>query len=112
MLVTCWWLGLSGCAGLVVREPSLPFPATVLLLDIAERYEVLITLGDGRVPAGCAVLSRLGGWRPGVRSWLPGWKRRSRRLLETTNTELNAIAAAAISGLRNPSAASGMAAVL
>ena len=41
-----------------------------------------------------------------------GRKRRSRRLLVTTNTELNAIAAAAISGLRNPSAASGMAAVL
>jgi len=32
--------------------------------------------------------------------------------LVTTNTELNAIAAAAISGLRKPSAASGMAAVL
>jgi hypothetical protein len=32
--------------------------------------------------------------------------------LVTTNTELNAIAAAAISGLRNPSAASGMAAAL
>ena len=41
-----------------------------------------------------------------------GRKRRSRRLLVTTNRELNAIAAAAISGLRNPSAASGMAAVL
>jgi len=32
--------------------------------------------------------------------------------LETTNTELNAIAAAAISGLRNPSAASEIAAAL
>jgi len=32
--------------------------------------------------------------------------------LATTNTELNAIAAAAISGLRNPSAASEMARVL
>jgi hypothetical protein len=41
-----------------------------------------------------------------------GWKRRSRRLLATTNTELNAMAAPAISGLRNPSAASGIAAVL
>lgn len=41
-----------------------------------------------------------------------GRNRRSRRLLVTTNTELNAIAAAAISGLRNPRAASGMAAVL
>jgi len=41
-----------------------------------------------------------------------GWNRRSRRLLETTNTELNAIAAAAISGLRNPSAASEIAAAL
>jgi hypothetical protein len=34
-----------------------------------------------------------------------GRKRRSRRLLDTTNSELNAIAAAAISGLRNPTAA-------
>ena len=41
-------------------------------------------------------------------SW-PGRKRRSRRLLDTTNTELNAMAAE-ISGLRKPSAASGMAA--
>jgi hypothetical protein len=39
-------------------------------------------------------------------------KRRSRRLLVTTNTELNAMAAAAMRGLRNPSTASGMAAVL
>jgi hypothetical protein len=38
--------------------------------------------------------------------------RRSRRLLVTTNTELNAMAAAAMRGLRNPRAASGMAAVL
>jgi hypothetical protein len=42
----------------------------------------------------------------------PGLKRRSRRLVVTTNTELNAIAAAAISALRNPSAAGGMAAAL
>ncbi len=41
-----------------------------------------------------------------------GWNRRSRRLLDTTNTELNAIAAPEISGLRKPSAARGMAAVL
>jgi hypothetical protein len=41
-----------------------------------------------------------------------GWKRRSRRLLVTTNTELKAIAAAAMRGLRKPSAASGIAAVL
>jgi hypothetical protein len=32
--------------------------------------------------------------------------------LETTNTELNAIAAPAIRGLRNPRAASGIAAAL
>jgi len=42
----------------------------------------------------------------------PGRKRRRRRLLVTTNTELKAIAAAAIRGLRKPSAASGMARVL
>jgi hypothetical protein len=41
-----------------------------------------------------------------------GWNPRSRRLLVTSNTELNAIAAAAISGLRNPRGASGIAAVL
>jgi hypothetical protein len=41
-----------------------------------------------------------------------GRKRRSRRLLVTTKTELNAMAAPAISGLRKPSAASGIAAVL
>ena len=32
-----------------------------------------------------------------------GWNRRSRRLLVTTKTELNAIAAPAISGLSRPS---------
>ena len=48
-----------------------------------------------------------GGWVCRV-----GWKRRSRRLLVTTNTELKAMAAAAISGDRNPRAASGIAAVL
>ncbi len=37
------------------------------------------------------------------------WKRRGRRLLVTTNSELNAIEAAAISGLRKPSATSGKA---
>ena len=31
-----------------------------------------------------------------------GWKRRSRRLSDRTNTELIAIAAAALSGLRTP----------
>lgn len=45
----------------------------------------------------------------------PGWvsvweaKRRSRRLLPTTNTELNAIAAPASIGLSNPAAARGRA---
>lgn len=39
-------------------------------------------------------------------------KRRSLRLLETTNTELNAIAAPASIGLSNPAAASGRAATL
>ena len=47
-----------------------------------------------------------------LRSDTAGRKRRSRRLLVTTNTELNAIAAPAISGFRNPRAASGMAAAL
>ena len=45
------------------------------------------------------------------RCWLgvveTAWKRRSRRLLETTNTEENAIAAPAISGLSRPKAARG-----
>src|SRR4051812_14136307 len=39
-------------------------------------------------------------------------KRRSRRLLETTNTELNAMAAPAIIGLSSPAAAKGIAATL
>jgi hypothetical protein len=38
--------------------------------------------------------------------------RRSRMLLATTNAEEAAIAAPAISGLRNPAAASGIAAIL
>ena len=46
---------------------------------------------------------------PGVVS---GEKRRSRRLLLTTNTELKAMAAPAMRGLSRPSAASGMAAML
>ncbi len=46
--------------------------------------------------------------RPGQ----PGENRRSRRLFVTTNTELKAIAAPAISGLRKPRAASGIAATL
>src|SRR4029453_974748 len=41
-----------------------------------------------------------------------GVKRRSLRLLETTRTELNAIATPAIRGLSRPAAASGMAAML
>jgi hypothetical protein len=41
-----------------------------------------------------------------------GEKRRNRRLLLTTNTELNAMAAPAIRGLSRPSAAKGMAATL
>ena len=41
-----------------------------------------------------------------------GAKPRSRRLLVTTNTELNAIAAPAIIGLSSPAAASGIAATL
>ena len=41
-----------------------------------------------------------------------GAKPRSRRLLVTTNTELNAIAAPAIIGLSRPAAASGSAATL
>jgi hypothetical protein len=41
-----------------------------------------------------------------------GRKPRSRRLFETTNTDENAIAAPAIIGLSNPSAASGSAATL
>src|ERR1019366_2093219 len=45
-------------------------------------------------------------------SAVPGWKRRSRRLLVTTNTERIAMAVAAMRGLRKPRAASGMAAVL
>jgi hypothetical protein len=41
-----------------------------------------------------------------------GANARNRRLFSTTNTEENAIAAPAIMGLRNPNAASGIAATL
>ena len=55
-------------------------------------------------PAGTAVVaSRFSG---------SGAKPRSRRLLVTTKTELNAIAAPAIIGLSSPAAASGIAATL
>ena len=54
-----------------------------------------------------AQATRCGGCRP-----VPPAKRRSLRLLETTKTELNAIAAPAISGLRKPSAARGITAAL
>ena len=55
----------------------------------------------GRTAPGLA-----GGWTDTAR------KRRSRRLLLTTNTEENAIAAPAISGLSSPAMASGSAATL
>ncbi len=55
--------------------------------------------------------SRGGPLRAGARQRL-GSKRRNRRLLLTTNTELKAIAAPAMRGLSRPSAASGMAATL
>ena len=57
------------------------------------------------VPHHRWVLPALAGYRVGV-------NRRSRRLLLTTNTELKAMAAPAISGLSRPSAASGRAATL
>ena len=76
-------------------------------------------VGDGGVGSGGGVLvgvpvvdggaerRRLaGGWTD------TAWKRRSRRLLLTTNTEENAIAAPAISGLSSPAMASGSAATL
>ena len=48
----------------------------------------------------------------GVPVAAPAAKRRSRKLLDTTKTELNAIAAPAIMGLSSPAAASGIAATL
>lgn len=54
------------------------------------------------------------GWgREGMRGQLTELRKpRRRRLLPTTNTELNAIAAPAIIGLSRPAAASGSAATL
>ncbi len=59
------------------------------------------------------------GFRPAATTGQPrasvsaiGRKPRSRRLLETTNTDENAIAAPAIIGLSSPAAASGTAATL
>ena len=74
------------------------------------------------VSAACAAVVIVCSWwgsgrsRPGrrCRGLWPGlaWKRRSRRLLVTTNTDENAIAAPAISGLSSPAIASGSAATL
>lgn len=50
--------------------------------------------------------------RPRRRAGVPHLKRRSRRLLLTTNTEESAIAPPAIIGVSSPNAASGMAATL
>ncbi len=50
--------------------------------------------------------------RPKIHDHRDGVNARSRRLLVTTNTELKAIAAPAIIGLRSPAAASGRAATL
>ena len=84
----------------------------------ARRRLLHLTSGAG---LGHVAVTAPGGWAgPGVPAGLTGpcyrvadgRKRRSRRLLVTTNTELKAMAAPAISGLRNPAAASGMAAVL
>jgi hypothetical protein len=49
------------------------------------------------------------GWLDG---WLLTWSLRSRRLFQTTKTDDSVMVAAATSGLRNPAAASGMAARL
>ena len=65
------------------------------------------------VPAGAGVLDRSGvvtGPREGCTD--TARKRRSRRLLDTTNTDENAIAAPAISGFSRPAMASGSAATL
>ena len=61
--------------------------------------------------AGPLDLVGLVGQHPVGAGWL-GWKVRSWRLLVTTKTELKAMAAPEISGLRKPSAASGRAAML
>ena len=71
------------------------------------------TAGEGRAPQVPQVEGRPEGTAV-VASALPGSgaNRRSRRLLVTTNTELNAIAAPAIIGLSSPAMASGIAATL
>jgi hypothetical protein len=61
---------------------------------------------DGVTRAGAAAC--LGGDRAAQ----VAWKRRSRRLLDTTNTLEKAIAAPASMGLSSPAAARGMAATL
>ena len=76
--------------------------------------EVLIThgmrvTGPGGNPSRAPLATRS---VPAWRVYPAGWKRRSRRLLVTTNTELKAMAAPAISGDSKPRAASGIAAAL
>ena len=78
-------------------------------------------LADGRACSwGLGCLGRFGiggpfGGAVGIRRrWLAdvAWKRRSRRLLETTKTLERPMEAPAMSGFRSPAAASGRAATL
>ena len=83
--------------------------------EISRPPNLLAKTRDDREFGGPVVLGR--GPPPSVTSRryrVPAVDRkvRSRRLLETTNTELNAMAAPAIIGLRSPAAATGRAATL
>ncbi len=76
------------------------------------RDHVLRTAMTAPWPALSTPAARASAQCPTAASTLSAEKRRSRRLLETTNTDENAIAAPAIIGLRYPAAARGNAATL
>jgi hypothetical protein len=101
--------GAPACARPALR---VVIPVAVLAIIAGNLYASLHSHGTltWLLPAAilALVFARIAarGQRPLARN------RRSRRLLETTNTELNAIAAAATSGLSRPDAASGRAATL
>ena len=112
-------VGAASALNQLAQDPS-GRRSTQMTSSTASARRRLPRLTPGAGLRHVAVTALADGPDPGVPAGLTGpcyrvadgRKRRSRRLLVTTNTELKAMAAPAISGLRNPAAASGMAAVL
>lgn len=112
-------VGAASALNQLAQDPS-GRRSTQMTSSTASARRRLPHLTPGAGLRHAAVTALADGPDPGVPAGLTGpcyrvadgRKRRSRRLLVTTNTELKAMVAPAISGLRNPAAASGMAAVL